>query len=56
MKPMNNKAVMNTADASAKRGTAAPCRAVTPLASTIVSGMTCGAIETPGSIVLMPAG
>ena len=29
-------------------------RAVTPLASHIVNGMTCGAIETPGSIVLMP--
>jgi len=31
-------------------------RAVAPLASQIVNGMTCGAIETPGSIVLMPAG
>jgi len=29
-------------------------RAVAPLASQIVNGMTCGAIETPGSIVLMP--
>ena len=31
-------------------------RAAAPLASTVVNGMTCGAIETPGSIVLMPAG
>ena len=31
-------------------------RAVAPLASTVVNGMTCGAIETPGSIVLMPPG
>ena len=29
-------------------------RAIAPLASQIVNGMTCGAIETPGSIVLMP--
>ena len=29
-------------------------RAAAPLASTVVNGMTCGAIETPGSIVLMP--
>ena len=29
-------------------------RAITPLASTIVNGMTCGAVETPGSIVLVP--
>ena len=29
-------------------------RAVAPLAATVVNGMTCGAIETPGSIVLMP--
>ena len=29
-------------------------RTVAPLASQIVNGMTCGAIETPGSIVLMP--
>ncbi len=29
-------------------------RAIAPLASTVVNGMTCGAIETPGSIVLMP--
>ncbi len=31
-------------------------RAVASLASTVVNGMTCGAVETPGSIVLMPAG
>ncbi len=31
-------------------------RAIAPLASTVVNGMTCGAIETPGSIVLMPPG
>ena len=31
-------------------------RAVAPLAATVVNGMTCGAVETPGSIVLMPAG
>jgi len=31
-------------------------RAIAPLASTVVNGMTCGAVETPGSIVLMPAG
>ena len=31
-------------------------RAIAPLAATVVNGMTCGAIETPGSIVLMPAG
>ena len=30
-------------------------RAIVPLESTIVSGMTCGAISTPGSIVLVPA-
>ncbi len=29
-------------------------RAIAPLAATVVNGMTCGAIETPGSIVLMP--
>ncbi len=29
-------------------------RAAAPLAATVVNGMTCGAIETPGSIVLMP--
>ena len=29
-------------------------RAIAPLASTVVNGMTCGAVETPGSIVLMP--
>ncbi len=29
-------------------------RAIAPLASTVVDGMTCGAVETPGSIVLMP--
>ncbi len=31
-------------------------RAIAPLESYIVNGMTCGAVETPGSIVLMPAG
>ncbi len=31
-------------------------RAAAPLAATVVNGMTCGAIETPGSIVLMPPG
>ena len=29
-------------------------RAIAPLAATVVNGMTCGAVETPGSIVLMP--
>ncbi len=29
-------------------------RAIAPLAAHVVNGMTCGAVETPGSIVLMP--